>query len=182
MAGRVSFWSRRRRRRENGSWRLSSRERTKATCPDSGGLSCFSFGRFRNGSSRGCDGNRRSRLLGTCAFRRTGSRLAQRGSTASLVPRALSLPRRAPPPLWETSRAATGAEHAGTPRALRSLAARHLFVISLSKKWRATLALGGVIAGLFGAWIVQPLKNEPLLALCYGLSAVLLATGVGLPP
>ena len=37
---------------------------------------------------------------------RTGSRLAQRGSTASLVPRALSLPRRAPPPLWETSRAA----------------------------------------------------------------------------
>src|SRR6266568_712312 len=40
-------------------------------------------------------------------LRRTGSRLAQRGSTASLVPRALSLPRRAPPPLWETSRAAT---------------------------------------------------------------------------
>jgi len=37
---------------------------------------------------------------------RTGSRLAQRGSTASLVPRALSLPRRAPPPLWETPRAA----------------------------------------------------------------------------
>src|SRR5207302_11336275 len=40
-------------------------------------------------------------------LRRTGSRLAQRGSTARLVPRALSLPRRAPPPLWETTRAAT---------------------------------------------------------------------------
>jgi hypothetical protein len=54
-------------------------------------------------------------------------------------------------------------------------------VTGLSKKWRATLALGGVIAGLCGAWIVQPLKNEPLLALCYGLSALLLALGVGLP-
>ncbi len=52
---------------------------------------------------------------------------------------------------------------------------------SLSKKWRATLALGGVIAGLYGALIVQPLKNEPLLALCYGLSALLLAVSVGLP-
>jgi len=66
---------------------------------------------------------RRFRLLMTCAWRRTGShvapacsgpaplahrsRLAQRGSTASLVPRALTLPRRAPPPLWETTRAAT---------------------------------------------------------------------------
>src|SRR5260370_489165 len=32
-------------------------------------------------------------------LRRTGARLAQRGSTERLVPRALTLPRRAPPPL-----------------------------------------------------------------------------------
>jgi hypothetical protein len=51
----------------------------------------------------------------------------------------------------------------------------------LPKKWRAALALGGVIAGLCGAFVAQPLKNEPLLALCYGLSALLLAVGVGLP-
>jgi len=37
----------------------------------------------------------------------TGARLGQRASTARLIPRSLSLPRRAPPPLWETSRAAT---------------------------------------------------------------------------
>src|SRR5712691_9421223 len=49
---------------------------------------------------------RRSRLLGTCAWWRTGSRLGQRASTTCLVPRALSLPRREAPPLWETPRAA----------------------------------------------------------------------------
>src|SRR5207248_8614647 len=48
-----------------------------------------------------------SAYSGAAPFGRTGSGLAQRGSTASLVPRALKLPRRAPPPLWETSRAAT---------------------------------------------------------------------------
>ena len=51
---------------------------------------------------------------------RTGVRLAHRGSTARLVPRALSLPRRAPPPLWETSRAAYQSKE-------RSLAAPEVF-------------------------------------------------------
>src|SRR5262249_38614821 len=58
-----------------------------------------------------CSGSARCYLSGGCCdppspLGRTGSRLGQRASTASLILRALSLPRRAPPPLWETSRAA----------------------------------------------------------------------------
>ena len=41
---------------------------------------------------------------------RNGSRLGQRASTATLVPRSLSLPQREAPPLWESPRAATGVQ------------------------------------------------------------------------
>ena len=44
---------------------------------------------------------------GSAAFGVTGERLAQRGSTARLIPPSLRLPRRGAPPLWETPRAAS---------------------------------------------------------------------------
>ncbi|HYT32599.1 MAG TPA: hypothetical protein VEO37_08400 [Thermoanaerobaculia bacterium] len=66
------------------------------------------------------DENRRFRLLGTCAFRRTGSRLAQRGSTASLVPPALTLPRRAPARRFRLlGTCAFGAPARGSPKGAR---------------------------------------------------------------
>jgi len=54
-------------------------------------------------------------------------------------------------------------------------------VTGLPKPWRTACAIGGVAVGLSGAWIFQPRKNELLLLLCFGASALLLALGVGLP-
>src|SRR5216683_653474 len=67
-------------------------------------------------------------------LRRTGARLAQRGSTEHLVLRALTLPRRAPPPLWKTSRAATQTVAASTKQGSLQL--------SLSRWFRGSSTLG----------------------------------------
>src|SRR5260370_34536260 len=66
-----------------------------------------SSGGSRIGNRTTCAHSTSLPLAPDLRLRRTGAQLAQRGSTERLVPRALSLPRRAPPPLCETTRGAT---------------------------------------------------------------------------